>query len=105
MLFQVLAFVYKALADHHIFLEGTLLKPNMVTAGQSCATKYTPEQVAEATVTALRRRVPPSVPGALFYCSGHKSSCWSFFSRDVDLVTLKLGTVPGYVERGILHQN
>jgi len=60
---QVLAFVYKALADHHIFLEGTLLKPNMVTAGQSCATKYTPEQVAEATVTALRRRVPPSVPG------------------------------------------
>jgi len=61
---QVLAFVYKALADHHIFLEGTLLKPNMVTAGQSCPTKYTPEQVAEATVTALRRRVPPSVPGA-----------------------------------------
>jgi len=57
--------VYKALADHHIFLEGTLLKPNMVTAGQACATKYTPEQVAEATVTALRRRVPPSVPGAL----------------------------------------
>ena len=63
--FQVLAFVYKALADHHIFLEGTLLKPNMVTAGQSCATKYTPEQAAEATVTALRRRVPPSVPGPL----------------------------------------
>jgi len=60
---QVLAFVYKALADHHIFLEGTLLKPNMVTAGMSCATKYSPEQVAEATVTALRRRVPPSVPG------------------------------------------
>jgi len=62
---QVLAFVYKALADHHIFLEGTLLKPNMVTAGQSCATKYTPEQAAEATVTALRRRVPPSVPGTV----------------------------------------
>ena len=66
---QVLAFVYKALADHHIFLEGTLLKPNMVTAGQSCATKYTPEQVAEATVTALRRRVPPSVPGVLNFAT------------------------------------
>jgi fructose-bisphosphate aldolase, class I len=30
---KVLAATYKALSDHHIFLEGTLLKPNMVTAG------------------------------------------------------------------------
>lgn len=59
----MLAFQYKALADHNIFLEGTLLKPNMVTAGQSCPTKYTPAQVAEATVTALARTVPAAVPG------------------------------------------
>lgn len=59
----MLAFVYKALADHNIFLEGTLLKPNMVTAGQSCPKKYTPEQVALATVQALRRTVPVAVPG------------------------------------------
>lgn len=26
----VLAAVYKALNDHHVYLEGTLLKPNMV---------------------------------------------------------------------------
>lgn len=24
---------FRALNDHHVFLEGTLLKPNMVTAG------------------------------------------------------------------------
>jgi fructose-bisphosphate aldolase, class I len=30
---QVLAAVYKALNDHHVLLEGTLLKPNMVTPG------------------------------------------------------------------------
>ena len=60
---QVLAFQYKALADHHIFLEGTLLKPNMVTAGQACSKKYTSEQIAVATVTALSRAVPPAVPG------------------------------------------
>lgn len=70
MLYQVLAFVYKALADHHIFLEGTLLKPNMVTAGQSCTKKYTPEQVAVATVTALRRTVPAAVPGMLACSAG-----------------------------------
>ncbi|KAL0197305.1 hypothetical protein M9458_005845, partial [Cirrhinus mrigala] len=32
---KVLAAVYKALSDHHVYLEGTLLKPNMVTAGHS----------------------------------------------------------------------
>ena len=29
----VLSAQYKALVDHHVYLEGTLLKPNMVTAG------------------------------------------------------------------------
>lgn len=67
---QVLAFQYKALADHHIFLEGTLLKPNMVTAGQSCATKYTAEDIARATCTALSRTVPPAVPGITFLSGG-----------------------------------
>lgn len=50
---QVLAFVYKALADHHVYLEGTLLKPNMVTPGQSCPNKATPEAIAKATVKTL----------------------------------------------------
>jgi len=67
---QTLAYVYKALADHHVYLEGTLLKPNMVTAGQSCANKYSPEQVAQATVTALQRGVPPAVPGVVFLSGG-----------------------------------
>jgi len=67
---QVLAFTYKALADHNVFLEGTLLKPNMVTAGQSCATKYTPQDVAVATVRALSRTVPPAVPGITFLSGG-----------------------------------
>jgi len=67
---EVLSFVYKALQDHHIYLEGTLLKPNMVTAGQSCAVKYTPQQVADATVCALRRTVPAAVPGVTFLSGG-----------------------------------
>jgi fructose-bisphosphate aldolase class I len=67
---QVLAFQYKALADHNVFLEGTLLKPNMVTAGQSCSIKYTPEQVAQATVTTLQRTVPAAVAGIVFLSGG-----------------------------------
>lgn len=60
---KVLAAVYKALSDHHVYLEGTLLKPNMVTAGHSCSHKYSNQEIAMATVTALRRTVPPAVPG------------------------------------------
>ena len=60
---EVLAFQYKALADHHVYLEGTVLKQNMVTAGHECPTTYTLEQNAMATVQTLQRRVPPAVPG------------------------------------------
>uniref|UniRef100_A0A7N8XLH9 Fructose-bisphosphate aldolase n=1 Tax=Mastacembelus armatus TaxID=205130 RepID=A0A7N8XLH9_9TELE len=67
---KVLAAVYKALSDHHVYLEGTLLKPNMVTAGHSCPTKYSSEEIAMATVTALRRTVPPAVPGVTFLSGG-----------------------------------
>lgn len=63
MYLQVLAACYKALSDHHVYLEGTLLKPNMVTAGHSCPTKYSSQEIAMATVTALRRTVPPAVTG------------------------------------------
>lgn len=66
----VLAAVYKALNDHHVFLEGTLLKPNMVTAGQSCPTKFTPEDNARATVTAFQRTIPAAVPGVTFLSGG-----------------------------------
>ncbi|KER31649.1 hypothetical protein T265_12938, partial [Opisthorchis viverrini] len=67
---EVLSFVYKALADHHVYLEGTLLKPNMVTAGQACPKRYTPEQNAVATVEALQRTVPPAVAGVTFLSGG-----------------------------------
>jgi len=67
----VLAAVYKALNDHHVYLEGTLLKPNMVTAGMHFkGPKPSAEQIAEATVTALRRTVPAAVPGITFLSGG-----------------------------------
>jgi len=67
---KVLAAVYKALNDHNVYLEGTLLKPNMVTAGQSCSKKYSSQDIAKATVTALQRTVPAAVPGIVFLSGG-----------------------------------
>lgn len=67
---KVLAAVYKALSDHNVYLEGTLLKPNMCTPGQSCPTKFGPMDIARATVTALSRTVPAAVPGIVFLSGG-----------------------------------
>jgi len=67
---KVLAACYKALSDHHVYLEGTLLKPNMVTSGHDAKVKASPEKVADATVTALRRTVPAAMPGVVFLSGG-----------------------------------
>ncbi|KAK4757713.1 hypothetical protein SAY87_019014 [Trapa incisa] len=66
---RVLAACYKALNDHHVLLEGTLLKPNMVTPGSE-APKVAPEVIAEYTVRALQRTVPAAVPAIVFLSGG-----------------------------------
>ncbi|XP_027365692.1 fructose-bisphosphate aldolase 6, cytosolic-like [Abrus precatorius] len=66
---RVLAACYKALNDHHVLLEGTLLKPNMVTPGADSA-RVGPEVIAEHTVRALLRTVPPAVPAIVFLSGG-----------------------------------
>ncbi|KNE70055.1 hypothetical protein AMAG_15043 [Allomyces macrogynus ATCC 38327] len=86
---KVLAAVYKKLSDHHVYLEGTLLKPNMVTAGVNCATKYTPQEVAEATVTVLRRTVPPAVPGVTFLSGGQSEEAATLHLDAMNRVDLK----------------
>lgn len=67
---RTLAAVYKALNDHHVYLEGTLLKPNMVLPGVDCPKKYTPEEVAAATVTTFQHHLPVAVPGVTFLSGG-----------------------------------
>jgi len=64
---KVLAAQFKALSDHHIYLEG-FLKPNMVKNGIG-GEKAPTELIAELTVKALLRTVPPALPG-IFFLSG-----------------------------------
>jgi len=67
---RVLAAQYAALAQHHVVLEGTLLKPNMVRAGEACPTPASAAQIARATVVALQRTLPVAVPGVTFLSGG-----------------------------------
>jgi fructose-bisphosphate aldolase class I len=67
---EVLAAVFSALHQQHVALEGMLLKPNMVIAGQDCPQQASVEEVAAATLHTLRRLVPPAVPGVVFLSGG-----------------------------------
>jgi fructose-bisphosphate aldolase, class I len=69
----VLESVFDQLFAHRIFLEGMILKPNMVISGKKAANRASPEQVAEATVRCLKRHVPSAVPGIAFLSGGQSS--------------------------------
>lgn len=65
-----LSALYKAMRDQRVLLEGSLLKPNMCLKGQQCNDKSTFEANGRATLTALQRTVPASVPGVTFLSGG-----------------------------------
>jgi fructose-bisphosphate aldolase class I len=62
--------VYEQLSRHRVVLEATLLKPNMVLPGEACPEGASDEEIAERTITALRRVVPAAVPGLVFLSGG-----------------------------------
>jgi fructose-bisphosphate aldolase class I len=65
---KVLAAQMKALSDHHVYLEGCLMKVNMVKNGID-APKASAEDVATRTVRTLQRTIPPAMAG-IFFLSG-----------------------------------
>jgi len=67
---KVFAAVQKALIDHHLILEGTLLKPNMVTPGASCPDRKGPQDIAWYTVRTLSRTIVPAMCGVTFLSGG-----------------------------------
>lgn len=62
--------VYYQLGTQRVALEGTLLKPNMVLSGKDASNRAGPEEVAEKTVSCLKRVVPAAVPGIVFLSGG-----------------------------------
>ncbi|KAL8229965.1 hypothetical protein R6Q57_014865 [Mikania cordata] len=67
---RVWAEVFYYLAENNVMFEGILLKPSMVTPGADHKEKADPETIAKYTLTMLKRRVPPAVPGIMFLSGG-----------------------------------
>jgi fructose-bisphosphate aldolase class I len=62
--------VFRELYDARVELEGMVLKPNMIIAGQKSTRQASAEEVAEKTVRCLKATVPSSVPGIAFLSGG-----------------------------------
>lgn len=69
---RVLQEVFRQLNEANVQLEGILLKPSMVTAGEDVPDAPV-EQVAELTLRCLRNAVPAAVPGIVFLSGGQTS--------------------------------
>lgn len=61
---------FEELYDAGVKLEGMVLKPNMVIAGQKCPRQASAQEVAERTVRCLKASVPAAVPGIAFLSGG-----------------------------------
>jgi len=65
---KVLSAQFAALQLHGVYLEGAVLKPNMVKNGLE-GPVASPEEIADLTVQTLLRTVPAAMPG-IFFLSG-----------------------------------
>jgi fructose-bisphosphate aldolase, class I len=66
----VLQEVFAELHLARVRLEAIVLKPNMVIAGKNAKKQASPDEVAEKTLTVLKRTVPAAVPGIAFLSGG-----------------------------------
>lgn len=67
---HVLKTVFAEMYRARVFLEGTILKPNMVVPGKKSAVQASPEKVAAETIRLFKNCVPVAVPGIMFLSGG-----------------------------------
>lgn len=67
---RALTALFKELQAAGVYLEGILLKPNMILSGTENPRQAGIDEVAERTVRVLKNCVPSSVPGVVFLSGG-----------------------------------
>ncbi|GLC46522.1 hypothetical protein PLESTF_000956500 [Pleodorina starrii] len=92
---RVLGATVAALWRHGVQLEGCLLKPQMVIPGAEAeGERAAPEQVARHTVEALRRVVPPAIPGIMFLSGGQTEEEATLNLDAINRTARELGRCP-----------
>ena len=70
---RVLQIVFEVLVAQRVYLEGMILKPNMVLPGLDSPVQVDADKAAEETITCLLRCVPAAVPGIAFLSGGQSA--------------------------------
>ena len=65
--------VFEELEKQRVYLEGMVLKPNMIVSGIGCSEQAGVEEVADRTVEVLKATVPDDVPGCAFLSGGQSN--------------------------------
>jgi fructose-bisphosphate aldolase class I len=67
---RVLGGMVNQLIKQNVYLEGLLIKTNMVLPGRDCPEQSNLQEVAEATLRTYKRTIPAAVPGVVFLSGG-----------------------------------
>lgn len=70
---KTLRIVFEELKKRGVYLEGMLLKTNMVMPGKDSKISASPNEVAGSTLRTLNNSVPSEVPGIVFLSGGQSS--------------------------------
>ena len=65
--------VFEELEKQRVYLEGMVLKPNMIVSGIGCSEQAGVEEVADRTVEVQKATVPDDVPGCAFLSGGQSN--------------------------------
>ena len=105
---RTLRAVFAELYAQDIHLRGTLLKPNMVIAGQDAPAESPADQVARLTVHSFLRHVPALVPGIVFLSGGQSEveatenlNAINQVARSLAAVVLVRPGAPGFRAAGV----
>ena len=70
---KTLKSVFKHLNIHKVYIEGILLKPNMVISGTKNEKQASVGEVASMTIKCLKENVPDNLPGIVFLSGGQSN--------------------------------
>ncbi|WIA16752.1 hypothetical protein OEZ85_013406 [Tetradesmus obliquus] len=67
---KIQSVLYRALLEHGVFMEGVILKSNIVNPGRQCPVPYSVDEIAQANVDLFKRVMPIAVRSANFLSGG-----------------------------------
>jgi len=67
---KVQSSLYRAMLEHGVYMEGSILKTNMVNPGKSCPTSFSADEIGKANIDTLKRVMPVAIRGVNFLSGG-----------------------------------